>query len=295
LAGVVTIPAGETVTAVPLTAINDLEVETNETVIVTILPDAAYNGAGDNTTITIVDDDPITVTILATDDTGREAGASSGTFTVTRQGSLEANLVVNYNLSGTASNAVDFTALSGSVTIPAGRAAAAITVTPVNDTALEGEETVIASLTSSPVYNVGNPGSATIILVDDEAASVTLAASDSAASEPGANTGAFTFTRTGPLTSALTVYFSVEGTARNGLDYAAIGNSVQIAAGAANTVLTITPLDDTVLEAAERVALKLLPDPNYSVGTVAPQNLTIGDNDGGLPAIGFTRAASSGP
>jgi hypothetical protein len=97
------------------------------------------------------------------------------------------------------------------------------------------------------------------------------------------------------LTSALTVYFSVEGTARNGLDYAAIGNSVQIAAGAANTVLTITPLDDTVLEAAERVALKLLPDPNYSVGTVAPQNLTIGDNDGGLPAIGFTRVASSGP
>jgi len=295
LAGVVTIPAGETVTTLPLTAINDLEVETNETVIVTILADAAYNGAGDNTTITIVDDDPITVTIIATDDTGREAGASSATFTVTRQGSLAANLVVSYALSGTASNAADFAALSGNVTIPAGRAAATITVTPINDTVLEGEETVTASLISSLVYNVGNPGSATIILVDDESASVTLAASDLAASEPGANTGAFTFTRTGPTTSALTVYFSVDGTARNGLDYAAIPSSIEIPAGAANAVLTITPLDDTVFEAAERVALTLASDPNYSVGTTAPQNVTISDNDSGLPAIGFTRAASSGP
>jgi hypothetical protein len=295
LAGVVTIPAGETVTAVPFTAINDLDVETNETVIVTILADTAYNGAGDTTTITIVDDDPIIVTIIATDDTAREAGASSGAFTVTRQGSLAANLVVNYALSGAASNTADYAALSGSVTILAGRATATITVTPVNDAVLEGEETVVALLLSSPVYNVGNPGGATIVLVDDEGPSITLSASDATAAEGGANPGAFTFTRSGGTAAPLTVYFLVNGTARNGLDYSAIGNSIEIPADTASAVLAVTPLDDTVLEAAERVTLTVLPDANYTVGTTAPQSVTINDNDSGLPAIGFTRAASSGP
>jgi hypothetical protein len=294
LAGVVSIPAGETVTTVPFKAIDDLEVETNETVIVTIQADATYNGAGDSTTITIVDDDPVTVTIFATDDTAREAGASSGAFTVTRQGSLAANLVVTYALSGTASNSTDYSTLSGSVTIPAGRATATITVTPVNDTVLEGEETVAATLLNSPVYNVGNPGHATIILVDDEGPSITLSASDATAAEGGANPGAFTFTRTGSTATPLTAYFAVNGTARNGLDYAAIGNSIEIPASAASAVLTITPLDDAVLEAPERATLTVLPNPNYTVGTTTPQSVTINDNDSGLPAVGFTLAGSSG-
>jgi len=294
LPGVVTIPAGESVTIVPFMAIDDLEVETNETVTVTILANAAYNGAGDSTTIIIADDDPTTVTITATDDTAREAGASPGVFTVTRQGSLAANLVVNYTMGGTALNTSDYSTLSGSVTIPAGRAAATITVTPVNDVLTEGEETAVAVLSASPVYNVGNPGVATIVLVDDEAPSVTLTASDASASEGGANTGAFTFTRTGDTADALTVYFTINGTALNGVDYTAIGNSIQIPAGSASTVLTITPVDDLVFEASERVTLTLAPHAAYSVGTTAPQSVSIADNDGGLPAVGFTFAASSG-
>ena len=121
-----------------------------------------------------------------------------------------------------------------------------------------------------------------------------MTASDSAASEPGANTGAFTFARTGDTGGALTVYFIVNGTALNGLDYAAIGNSLVIPAGAASAALTITPLDDTVMEASERVTLTLAVDPAYNVGTTVPQNVNIADNDGGLPAVGFTFAASGG-
>lgn len=295
LAGVVTIPAGEAVTAVPFKAIDDLLVETNETVIVTILANAAYNGAGDQTSIAIIDNDPTTVTITATDDVGREAGASPGAFTVTREGNLSANLVVTYAMSGSAANTADYATLSGTVTIPAGRATATVTVTPVNDAFLEGDETVVATLLASPVYNVGNPGSATVTIVDDELPSVTLAASDASASEASGNTGTYTFTRTGSTAASMLVRFAVKGTAVNGLDYVTIGNTIQIPAGSATATLTITPIDDSFLESSERVALVLLPDAAYSVGTTTPQTVTIADNDSGLPAVGFSFLTSSGP
>jgi len=102
------------------------------------------------------DDDPPTVTISPTDDVARETGSSSGMFTVSRVGSLAANLVVNYAVAGTAINGVDYNTLSGSVTIPAGRTSATITVTPVDDALVEGDETIVISLTSSPAYNVSD-------------------------------------------------------------------------------------------------------------------------------------------
>src|SRR6185503_3568350 len=109
---------------------------------------------------TIVDDDPPTVTITPTDDVAREAGASSGVFTVSRVGSLAANLVVDYSVSGTAVMGDDYAALPGSITIPAGRTSALITVTPVDDALVEGDETITISLTSSPAYNVSDPATA---------------------------------------------------------------------------------------------------------------------------------------
>ena len=295
LSGVVTISAGESVATVPFRTIDDADVEFNETVVVTILIDPAYNGAGDNTTIVIVDDDPPTVTITHTDDVAREAGASAGAFTVTRAGSLAGNLVVNYTLSGTASNTTDFATLSGTVTILAGRPNATITVTPVNDALPEGNETVVASLVSSPSYNVGLPGAATVTIVDDDYPTVTLAASDSSAAEPSGNNGAFTFTRTGSVLADLTVYFAVNGTAGNGTDYTAIGPSIVIPAGSVSVVLPITVIDNAIKEPNETVILTLQGDPAYIRGTETPVTVTISDNDSSaLPGVGFTLVSSSG-
>ena len=48
---------------------------------------------------------------------------------------------------------------------------------------------------------------------------VSVTASDAAAAEAGLNPGAFRLTRSGDLTSALTVTFTLTGTATNGTDY----------------------------------------------------------------------------
>ncbi len=297
LSGTAIIPAGSSSILVPIAAIDDGDVEGDETITATISPDSGYIvGTSSNGTIKIADDDPIKVTITATDGTATENSSDAGIFTVMRVGSLVASLPVHYSLSGLASNGSDFASLPGTVIIPVGQSSVSFPVTPLNDNSVEGTETVIATLTSDPAYNIGHPGSATLLILDDDTPGVTLTASDNSAAEPGSNTGAFTFVRTGGTSEPLTVYYSVSGTARNGVDYATISGSIVIPSGAASTVLTITPLDDTIKESAETVVVTLQPSPigTYSMTTTTPRTVTIADNDGAAQVgVGFVTATSS--
>jgi hypothetical protein len=295
LSGIITIPAGQTIAVLPFRTIDDIEVENNETVTLTLLTSAAYTGGGDSTTITIIDDDLPNVFVTASDDTARENNASGGNFVVSRIGRLDINLRVNFTLEGTASFGADYPALAAlSIIIPAGSATADIPIPAINDGLNEGEESVIIRLSSSSSYNVGNPGSATIIIVDDEGANVTLSASDASAAEV-ANPGAFTFSRAGGTIGApLVVYFAVNGTAARGIDYTDIPNFITIPAGATSFVLPISPINDAINEDNETVTVGLLPAPEYTMATTAPQTVTITSEDTGAVGVGFTVAESSG-
>jgi hypothetical protein len=90
-----------------------------------------------------------TVSITATDAIASEPGTNTGTFTVSRTGSTSASLTVTYTAGGTATSGSDYTALAGSVTIPAGAASATLTVTLLDNTVAESAETVIVMLTTS--------------------------------------------------------------------------------------------------------------------------------------------------
>jgi hypothetical protein len=80
------------------------------------------------------------VYILAPDPIAAEGGGDTATFLVVRDGPTDAALAVNYHVIGDAQNGMDFAALSGTVTIPAGERRAALTVDPVDDTLVEGIE-----------------------------------------------------------------------------------------------------------------------------------------------------------
>ncbi len=108
------------------------------------------------------------VTVIATDSSASEAGPDAGTFTVSRSGSTAQALTVYYTRTGTAQNGVDYQTLPGSVTIPTGASSTTVTVTPIDDNQLEGDETVVVTLSSSTGYTVGSPGSATVIIHDND-------------------------------------------------------------------------------------------------------------------------------
>jgi len=77
---------------------------------------------------------------------------------------------------------------------------------------------------------------------------VTATASDASASEVNRDPGVVTITRSGSTTASLTVNFALGGTASNGTDYNSLPSSVTIPAGAASATVTVTPVDDALVD-----------------------------------------------
>ena len=171
--GVVVIPAGQSSVNVQLQPLDDRNVGPDTTVIATLAVDAAYNISGSPAQITILNDNLTTVTIFPTG-SGAAEPSTPGRFTVKRDGDLSPDLIVYYNVSGTAINGMDYVPLNGSVTITAGASSADIVLTPLNDNLLEGDEPVVLTLTNNVSYNVGTPGRATLFIKDKSRPYITI-------------------------------------------------------------------------------------------------------------------------
>jgi hypothetical protein len=75
---------------------------------------------------------------------------------------------VHYAVSGTATPGVDYTRLSGAVTIPPGKMSAAIEVVSLDDFIQEPAETVTATLSDDPAYHTGGQNSAVVTINDND-------------------------------------------------------------------------------------------------------------------------------
>ncbi len=109
--------------------------------------------------------------------------------------------------------------------------------------------------------------------------SITLAVSPASVTEDGTTNLVYTFTRTGVTTDALTVNYTVGGTATNGTDYASIPTSVTFAAGSATATVIVDPTADTTVESNETVILTLAAGTGYTIGTTTPVTGTINNDD----------------
>lgn len=222
--------------------------------------------------------------ITTTDATASESGAT-GNFAIARTGSTADDLTVNLLISGTASNGVDYVPISNSVTIPAGETTANILITPIADASVEGAETVVLTIASGTNYTISLPNSATVTIQDAAVPTVNLAATVPTASETGPTPGTFLITRTFADT-AVTVHYTITGTATKGTDYQTISNSVTMDVGFLSATITITPIDDATIEGSETVVLTLTASPEYNLGAAKSATVTILDND--APTVNIT-------
>jgi hypothetical protein len=101
---------------------------------------------------------------------------SNGLFTVNLSQAVPTNTVVAYSVGGTATANGDYTALSGTVTIPANQLSATIPVSVLDDQLVEGSETVAVTLTGVTGSNavLGTTNSATVTIADNDAPSTSL-------------------------------------------------------------------------------------------------------------------------
>ena len=118
------------------------------------------------------------------------------------------------------------------------------------------------------------------------AGSVRAVATDSIAAEEGPSTGTVTITREGDTSSALSVNFSIGGSAALSEDYTLSASSpVTIPAGQSSVDILLTPVDDSVFaEMNETAILTVVAGSGYdSIGN--PATVTIQDNDNTPPVV----------
>ena len=234
----------------------------------------------------LVHPQPTPVTLALAPASATEDGTTNLVYTFTRNGFTGNALTVSYFIGGSAINGNDYSSIGSSVTFAAGSSTATVTVDPIADNNFEADETVILSLASGTGYIIGTTTPVTGTIVNDDA-SVSLAVSPSTVTEDGATNLLYTFTRTGAISNALSVNYTVSGTATFNSDYSQTGattfttstGTVTFAAGASTATLSLDPSIDSLLEADETISLTLLPGTGYSVDTSAAVNATILNND----------------
>ena len=102
-----------------------------------------------------------------------------------------------------------------------GNSTATVTVDPSADVTAEPDETVIFTLAAGTGYNIGTPSTATGTINNDDT-TVSVAVSPLATDEDGGTNLVYTFTRS-DSSGALTVNFSIGGTATFNTDYTQTG------------------------------------------------------------------------
>ncbi len=116
----------------------------------------------------LLEADPSTVTVKASDAKASEPGTDKGMFKFTRAGDTSEKLAVKYTVSGTAQAGKDYKALSGTVTIPAGKTSATLQVVPIDDKLAESVETVVVKIAANAAYKIGTPKSAKVTIADND-------------------------------------------------------------------------------------------------------------------------------
>ena len=269
-------------------------------------------------------------------------GCDSMIFTFSRPGSTALPLTIYFNVSGSATNGVDYDFFPDSVVIPAGQSSIEIIIEAFLDGIPEGLEvidiTIPANLTNNtciddvpstaqvtivntdplqllasndtlicpgdvvplsasasggigpytyswspatnlsctncpnPIATPNLPTTYTVTVTDDCGTDIlteevevlvgglTVMPGANLVSVEGCSDATFTFSRLGPTTNSVTIYFTISGTATNGTDYSFIADSIVIPAGQSSVDLTIYPLQDGLLEPNESVTITTIPD-----------------------------------
>ena len=266
------------------TAEDTIDEGTGETFTVTISGPSGGGGAiptigtaSVTTTITDDDDAPSGITLSATPNTlGEDAAATSVTVKATLNGGTtrtSATVVTLGTLAGSATEDTDYSATSlASITIPANSTSGTgtLTITPTDDSVVEGNETIIISGTTAEAVGL-SVSDATVTLTDDDE-TTTGDPNDTDSAElsirgPSANVSeggnaVFTVTLSAAIAKDVTVAWSAplgtdSATAADlGTTSGTVTFAADSAAGATRSI-TITATDDKLSETAESFTVTL--------------------------------------
>ncbi|MDA1263655.1 MAG: hypothetical protein O2816_01090, partial [Planctomycetota bacterium] len=287
------IPAGSLSADLVLTLVDDGLDEADETVEVTLgAPTNAALGAGFVHTLTIQDNDvpPSVAFALMSASHGEGDGVAAALVELSAASGLDVS--VPFTVTGSATVPDDLSVSASPLVIPAGQLSGAIQLNLVDDSFDEADESVELSLGAPTNASLGATIVHTATLTDDDAPpSVAFDQAVQVASE-GAGVVGVTVVLSAISGQAVSVPFSVNGTADVPADATVDASPLVIPAGQLSGVIQVALVPDALNESAETVVLDLGAPTNASLGATATHTLTISDDDG-LPTVSFASSSQS--
>jgi hypothetical protein len=267
--GIVSFSAGQTSASITVPTIDDITVESSETMSIALSAPSAGAVIGTSSAVgTITDNDVAPADISIGNATASEGGVL--TFAVTRTGPTSGPVSVAYaTASGSALTGSDFAGTSGTLSLASGQVIAYITVATTDDSAPESTETMSVNLSSpsSGANIVAATGTGTIN-DNDATTSPAVTISDASATEGEYLT--FTVSLSAPSASTVTVNFATANGTAGTNDYSGTSGTLTFAPG--QTSLSVQVLANTDL----RNEL----DEYFYINLSAPANATILDGQG---------------
>ncbi|MBT22806.1 MAG: hypothetical protein CMD62_00835 [Gammaproteobacteria bacterium] len=297
--GTLSITAGTTTSTITIANIvDDAADETDETVIVTLSsPSNATLGSDKVHTYTITDDDnEPTIDFNTASSTGAE-DISSVAITVDLSAASSNDITVNYAVTGTATGSgTDYTLADGTLTISAGATSGAITIAGiVDDTSVEGNETVILTLSGPSNATLGSDSVHTYTISDNDGTPTVAFSSSSSSDSESVSSRSVEIVLPFASESDIEVDYDVTGgTAGSGSDYTFSSGTLTIINGATTGTITITDIINDLLDEIDETIIITLSNPvNATLGSDVVHTLIISDDDS-PPVIDFNLISSSG-
>lgn len=238
-------------------------------------------------------------------------GSANMSFRISASGAkYSGNLTVQYaTADGTATAGADYTATSGTATLPSnGCRCTNVTVPVLGDGLAEGTETFVVNL-SNPSKGTIARGQATGTIFDDEG-TPSLVTFDADVLE-SAGSVAMPVSLTGASASTVTVsYATADVTATAGLDYVAAAGVLTFAPGETTKNVSVTIVSDVFDEDDEGFQLVLSASVNATildgtgVGTISDDDdapaawiddVSVSEGDAGTTGVTFTVTLEYGP
>lgn len=287
----IVIAAGNLTGTLTLTAVQDSLDEganldaANETIIVDIID--VTNGTEfltQQVTASITDDDlPPTVTLSVLPTTLLEA-AGSAIVTARLSAISGLDVTVDLTFSGTATNLSDYLRSGVQILIPAGSMTGTLTLTALQDTLDEADETIVVDISNVTNGTESLTQQVTATIIDDDAApSVTLGIAPASIAE-AAGTATVMVTLSAISGLDVTVDLAFSGTATNNDDYTRSDTQIVILAGRTSGTVTLTAVQDLLDETNETIVVDINNVANGTELTPQQDSVSIADDDP-LPSV----------
>ena len=236
---------------------------------------------------------PPVVSIAADQDSVVEG--EDATFSLTRTGETTDELTVQLNSAQYNGGLVGAIVINHTVTFEAGSATAVLTVATIDDGIRESSDWIAAEVAPGSGYIKGDPGRATVTVVDPPVPIISIVADQNSVAEGEAAT--FTLTRTVDTSNPLTVNVDVSdpGAFRRGNHWErtpAARITVNFAAGSATAQLSLQTADDWRDIPDNDLTVSVIAGDDYLPGGPDSAIVTITDNDV-APEVELTLNATS--